>query len=92
MARGRPKKNPFDDLDVDYKTLIENGSDDEIRRKISDVALAESENQELRKADQDLQEKTESARFAGESYKENSRHNKLRINYARFLLQSRGKL
>ena len=91
MARKTAKKNPFEDLDTDYKTFVENATDDEIRRKASDVALAEHENITAKKADQDLRDKQEAVKYAAAGYTEATKANKLRIAYAYFILESRGK-
>jgi hypothetical protein len=43
MARGFKKKGKFDDLDSEFKSNIENMTDEEIKRRISEVAIAEHE-------------------------------------------------
>jgi hypothetical protein len=92
MPKGRPKKEPFEDLDKDFKALIESATEEDIRKKISEVALNEFQNQENKKADGQLAEAGAAYKEAGAQYKEATKHNKLRIGYARFMLDSRGKL
>lgn len=92
MARPKSKKGAFDDLDPEYKSTLEDMSDDDVRRKISEVALNEAQNQENKKADQDLAEKKLAAKEAGLQYSEASKANRLRILYARFILEARGTL
>lgn len=87
----KAKKGQFDDLDTEYKTNIEAATDDEIRSKISEVAMNESDNLEAKKNDEDLKAKKETAKFAGEGYAEASKFNKMRINYAKHILEARGK-
>jgi hypothetical protein len=85
-------KNKFEQLDEDFRTLIENGTEEQIRAKLAEVALAEHENQVAKKSDEDLAEKKDAAKLAGEQYAEATKTNKLRIAYAYFILESRGKL
>lgn len=93
MGRGfGKKKSPFADLDAEYKTNIENMTEEEIKKRISEVALAEHENREAKKADQDLKEKLSAAKYAGAQYAEGTKMNRLRIAYAHFILESRGKV
>lgn len=92
MARGFTKKNPFADLDQEYKDNISNMDEVEMRKRIAEVALNEHENREAKKKDQDLKEKQSAAKFAGAQYMEATKMNKLRISYAHFILESRGKV
>ena len=92
MGRGPSKKMPFEDLDSDFKTAIEAMTDDEVRRRISDVAINEHENREHMKKDVDLMEQKEKTKEAGAQYAEASKMNRLRISYAHHVLDSRGKL
>jgi hypothetical protein len=92
---GRPKgaaKGKYDDLDLEFKTLIENASDEDIKKKVSEVALSEHENKAAQKADLDLEEKKAACKFANEGYAENTKQNKLRISYAHYILNGRGKI
>lgn len=90
MAFGN-KKGPFDDLDSDFKTTVENMSDDEIKAKIFEVACNEVDNLKAKKDDQDLKDAKERAKMAGEVYVEATKFNKMRIGYAKYILESRGK-
>lgn len=92
MARGFKKKVPFADLDQDFKDTIANMTDEDIRKRCAEVALNEHENRENKKKDLDLKEKQEAAKFAGAQYAEATKMNKLRIAYAHFILESRGKV
>ncbi len=85
------KKGPFDDLDSDFKTSIEGMKDDEIKAKIFEVACNEVDNLKAKKDDQDLKDKKESAKMAGETYTESTKFNRMRIGYAKFILEARGK-
>ena len=92
MARGFKKKNPFDDLDKDFKTGIEDMSDEDIKKRVSEVAINEHENRAAQKKDQDLADKKAAVKYADEQYREGTKMNKLRIGYAHFILEARGKV
>lgn len=92
MARGFKKKGPYEDLDKEYKETIENMSDEDIKRRVSEVAIAEHENREAKTKDKDLADKVSAVKFASEQYREATKMNKLRIGYAHFILESRGKV
>jgi hypothetical protein len=92
MARGFKKKGPFEDLDKEYKETIENMSDEDIKKRISEVAIAEHENRAAMAADPDLQQAKDALKLASEDYREGTKMNKLRIGYAHFILESRGKV
>lgn len=89
---GRKKKNEYDDLDSDFKSLVENMKDEEIRSKIAEVAMNQVELMKAKTADQDLAEKKTAAKMAGEMYRDGSKMNRLRIEYARQILENRGKV
>lgn len=86
------KKNPFDDLPQDFKDAMENMSDEEIKQAMANVAISEQQNQDAKRDDQDLAEKLEAAKFAGEGYREASKMNKLKIKYGYSILDGRGKI
>ncbi len=92
MARKFSKKNPFADLDQEYKDNIANMQDEEIKKRVSEIAIAEHENREAKKKDQDLKDKQEAVKFAAAQYVEGTKMNRLRIAYAHFILESRGKV
>lgn len=93
MARGKGvTKSPFSDLDTEFKDNVANMSDEDIKRRVAEVAISEHENRASKKKDVDLQEKQAAAKYAGEQYAEATKMNKLRIAYAHFILESRGKV
>lgn len=92
MARGFKKKEPFADLDQEFKETIDNMTDEDIKRRVSEVAIAEHENRANKAKDEDLAQKVASAKFAGEQYREATKMNKLRIGYAHAVLEARGKV
>lgn len=92
MARGRKKKQPFEDLDQDFKDDVANMKDEDIRAKLAEVAINEHENREAKKQDQDLQQKHDAYSLAGEIYREGTKMNKLRTGYCYNILEARGKV
>jgi hypothetical protein len=92
MARGRKKKNRFEDLDSVFKDEVANMKDEEIRNRLAQIAINEHENREAKKKDTDLESKKEQYRIAGEIYREATKANKLRTEYCYDVLQARGKV
>jgi hypothetical protein len=90
MARGRPRKNEFEDLDSAWKDGIAGMTEEEINNKIAEIAKAEEENQKLKKEDEQLAEAKEAAKIAGEGYKEASKLSKARIRFCMRVLSDRG--
>jgi hypothetical protein len=92
MAYTKKKKSPFEDLDADFKSSVENMKDEEIKQKLAQLAIAEHENREAKKNDLDLQEKQAQAKEAGRGYREASKGNRLSTEYCYEVLSARGKL
>jgi hypothetical protein len=92
MPRFAKEKNPYSDLPEEFKDAIESGSDDELRRKVAEVAFAEQENQRMKADDADLAEKKAAAKMAGEQYSDATKMNRLKIKYAHSVLEARGKV
>jgi hypothetical protein len=90
MARGRPHKGEFADLDTEWKDSIAAMPVEEINSKIAEVAKAEAENQKVMKEDQQLAEAKMAAKMAGEGYREATKMSKLRIKYCVRVLADRG--
>ncbi len=94
MARKGAKegKDPFKDLDKDFKTLVDNGDETVTRRLIMETAINEAMNQVAKDMDLDLAEKKEQAAEAGADYAASTKQNKLKIKYATEILEANGKL
>lgn len=88
---GRQKKNKFDDLDADFKSVVENMSDEDIRDRVAQIALDTEELLKAKEDDEDLKEKVQVAKEAGAVYREGVKMNRVRIQYAQMILDSRGK-
>lgn len=88
---GRSKKDPFEDLDEDFKNAVASMSEQEIRQKISSVALNQVALLEAKDNDQDYQQKKEDASIAGEVYRDGTKMNKIRISFCKRVLSDKGK-
>jgi hypothetical protein len=86
------KESPFADLNPEFKSALESMTDENIMKRVSETAMAEHENRQAKTRDQDLAEKVATAKMAGEQYREATKMNKLKIAYAYFILESRGKV
>lgn len=94
MAKPKFKgpKDPFEKLDKDFKTNVENMSDEDIRKKISESAIYRAERVETMKADPVLKELREKLNFEAADYRDEIKGADLRIKYAMSILEARGKL
>lgn len=86
----RPKKDPFEDLDPEFKDALAAMSREEIRNKIASIAIAQSDLLKAKDSDEALQEAKEAAKEAGAIYREGTKMNKLRIAFATQVLQDKG--
>lgn len=84
-------KDPFEALSDEYKSTIEALSVEEIRSRIATISLEQVELMEARDADEDLKKAKEEAREAGAPYREGTQMNKLKIAFAKRILEDRGK-
>ncbi len=92
MGRPKKEKDPWADLDQDFKSAIEGGDEAMIRAKISEVAIVNAQLMDAKDQDLDLAEKSEIFKEAGAVYREGAKQNKLKIKYAKKMLESQGKL
>lgn len=83
-------KDPFADLDQDFKDSIDAMTRDDIKNAICGVTLAQLELDEMQKADTDYQNLKEQYREAGAIYREGAKANKLKIKYAKQILEGKG--
>lgn len=90
--RGRPKKDPFDILPEDFKDSVQGKSDAEINEMIAKVAKDEELNRRCKAEDQDLKEKQEQAKLAGQGYADATKMNKTKTAYLYDVLKARGKV
>jgi hypothetical protein len=84
-------KDPFVQLDDDFKASVNSMDEAEIRNTIAKVALDQAALQEAKEQDTDLAEKKEIAREAGTIYRDGTKHNKIKILYCRQALGDKSK-
>jgi hypothetical protein len=90
MKKGS-KKDKFAELDEEFKNSVSSMSPDAINLKIAEVAKNENENQRLKKEDEDLEAQKVLYKEAGQSYKDATKANKLRIAFMIRVLGDKGK-
>lgn len=92
---GGSKKDPFLKLDEGYRDtvqkLIQQMKYDEVDQLVAKVAKDNQALQDAKKQDQDLKSKSEAYREAGAVYRESASASKLKIRYARAMLEASGK-
>jgi hypothetical protein len=91
-GRGRPRKDPFQDLDQAWKDAITGMSPDEIKKKVSEVAIELSRIIQAKKEDEDLKAKMIEAKEAGAVYRDGQKMALLRIKFAKQTLEDKGKI
>lgn len=93
MARpGRKKKDVYENLPEDFKNSVDGAGDDKILDMLGEVAKSEEANLRAKEADEDLKQKQEEAKFAGEGYSETTKANRLKRRYLYDVLRARGKI
>lgn len=90
-----PKKNmgpkdPFDALSQEYRDTIAAMSREDIRGRIAQVAIDQAELMDAKTKDLDFQNAKEQAKEAGAVYREGTKMNKLKIEYAKRVLDDKG--
>lgn len=85
-----PKKDKFDSLDGDFKDAIAQSSPEDIRKRVSEIALLECTTRAILKEDPDVQEAKEALKNLMEPYREDLKAFKLKIEYAKRVLDDKG--
>lgn len=91
MGKKFKVKSKFDGLDEEFKSAVSSMKDDEVRSRVSKVALDQQRLDELKTTDTDLAACREKYSAAGAMYRDGAKLNKLRISYCLQTLKSRGK-
>ena len=93
MARGRGfgNKDPFSALDQEWKDGINSMSEEDIKKRVAEIALELDKLLEAKKQDEDLKEQLSAAKLAGQVYSDGRKGAQLRIRYAQTILEARGK-
>lgn len=87
----RPKKDPYENLDDDFKTKVEGADDEKLMEILGEVAKNEELNRRMKADDQQLEEAKAAHDMAGEQYKDASKANQLKTRYVYDILRARGK-
>lgn len=90
MPKMFAKKDPFADLDSDFKDAVAGSSPEEIRKRIAQIAIDEENNRNAKDDDEDLKEKKEQAKIAGEQYAEATKAHRNMIRYCKRVLEDKG--
>lgn len=92
MPRGfGKKKDPFADLDQDFKESAERMAEAELRDKLAQTALNQEALDDAKTKDTDYLAKKDAFSTAGAVYREGKKGNKLRTKYLRLMLDAKGK-
>jgi hypothetical protein len=87
-----PKKQPGEDLEPGLKETLESMSNEELKAKVSEVALLrQSIVNEMKKDPEVKQKREELAFYLKDNYKDDIKGADDQIGYISFLLESRGK-
>ena len=89
-GRGRPKKDPFECINEEWKAAVASSTPDEINKRIAQAAKDEDENQVLKKADEDFANCREAATVAGQVYSDATKVNRAKVAYGRQVLGDKG--
>ncbi len=89
MKKPEPRE-PFEDVPEDFRNTVASLSREDIRLRIAQVTLDQLELMEAQADDEDFQNLKLEFREAGAVYREGTKANKLKIAYARHVLESKG--
>ena len=92
MPRGKKKEDPFASLPEDFRDNVASYSTDELKGLVAKVAMANEDLRQMQGDDQDLAEKKEAAKEANKVYAEGFKENRLKIQFLKQALESRGML
>ena len=90
MPKFKAPKDPFADLPEEFRDAIDRADRDGIRKLIAQVALDQVELMDAQTKDMDYQSAKETAREAGAIYRDGTKANKLKIKYAKLVLEGKG--
>ena len=90
MAKMKGAKDPFEIIDENWRDAVQGMTADEVKMRVSEVALNQAELMRVKKEDQDLTEKRELAKEAGMVYSEGTKMNRAKINFCKYVLESKG--
>lgn len=86
------KKLPGEDLEPTLKVALDNMKPEELRAKVSEVALYKQAREDQMAADPDVSQARATLAESLADYKDEIKGSKLQIAYIKYLLESAGKL
>lgn len=84
------KKDKFEDLPDDFKEAVLQSSTDEIRKRVSEVAILDCEMRAQLKSDPDVQQAKDALKDLMEPYREDLKSYRLRIEFCKRVLDDKG--
>jgi hypothetical protein len=85
------KKDKWDDVPSEFKEALYSASDEEVKQKVAQIAIGQAELMIAKKQDQALEEAKEVYTAASAIYRDGTKANRLKIEFAHYVLESRGK-
>lgn len=87
------KNSELNGFRIEYaKDLAGEASDSKIKDSITESALDEVSNQKEKSLDQELKDAKGQLKYAGATYSESTKLNRLRVAYAHYVLENMGKV
>lgn len=83
-------KELFEDVPDEFKAIIDAADIVGIKQRLAQVALDQMELMKAKKEDGDLDEKREAYKDAGAIYREGSKANRLKSEYCKVMIESKG--
>lgn len=80
----------FEKLEETFRDAIAQSSTDEIRKRVSEIALLEADERELLAMDPDVNQAKDALKELMEPYRENLKEFKLKIEYCKWSLEQKG--
>jgi cell division protein FtsL len=88
--RGRKAKDRFDDLSSNFKDAILQSSTEEIRKRVSEVAILDCTMRAQLKSDPDVAQAKDALKNLMEPYREDLKSYKLQIEFCKRTLDDKG--
>jgi len=90
MPTKKSKTDKFDALPAEFRDSLAAMNRKDIRERIAQIALDQQELMDAKEKDHDLLKAKEQAKEAGEIYREGTKMNKLKIAFAKRVLDDKG--
>jgi hypothetical protein len=90
MAKFKAPKDPFEGVPEEFRDAVAGMSIEEIKQRIAQTSIDQVELMKAKKEDQDLFEKKELFKEAGAIYREGSKLNRVKIEFCKMTIDSKG--